>query len=133
MTQPTIHPYGPAIEAIWAGLGEMDKEQRYRWMDKLFWKRLSNEIRVNREVRGWTQAELSKRCGVAQPTVALWENHKKIRGITIKTLCRIAAAFDCALVIEFVSWGEWVKLIVTPVGPVISFKDDHAFHQERGA
>ena len=45
----------------------------------------------------------------------------------LETLINIAAAFDCALIVRFCSWGEWVEWIVTPLGAVRRFRDDPMF------
>lgn len=49
-------------------------------------------IRMLRELKGWTQAELAKRCGISATNISLLENHKV--DIGKKRVEQIAKAFD---------------------------------------
>ena len=57
-------------------------------------------LRIRRENKGWTQAELSKRCGIAVPNISLMEANR--RGIGVKSARKLAGALGCD-VSEFVS------------------------------
>jgi transcriptional regulator with XRE-family HTH domain len=56
-----------------------------------------SQIRALREAAGWSMAELARRAGVSQPTVANWEKRERDGRITIATLRRAAAALDADL------------------------------------
>lgn len=66
------------------------------------------QIRALREQREWTQTDLSKRTGMAQETISRIEdpNYGKL---TLKTLKRLASAFDVALMVRFVPFSELVE------------------------
>jgi transcriptional regulator with XRE-family HTH domain len=49
-------------------------------------------IRMLRDLKGWTQAELSKRCGISASNISLLENEKV--DIGKKRAEQIAKAFD---------------------------------------
>lgn len=64
-----------------------------------------------RNCRGWSQSELAERTGMKQSRISVLEN-PSYDGASIKTLRRIAAAFDVAVIVRFVSFGEllgWVE------------------------
>lgn len=52
---------------------------------------LASRVRARRLVRGWTQAELARRAGIALSTLKLFEHHGHI---SFSRLLRIAAALD---------------------------------------
>ena len=58
-----------------------------------------------REARGWSQAELGRRVGMRQETICLLENPSYGR-FTLRTLKRLASAFDVALIVRFAPFGE---------------------------
>lgn len=115
-----------AFDACVYAVRQMSKEQRESWADFLFWRKLSEAIKINREARGWSQAELGKKCGMLQPAIARLESGK-LRNVSTATLRRIAAAFDCVLRIGFVSWGEWIEFVITPTQAAARFADDPMF------
>jgi transcriptional regulator with XRE-family HTH domain len=69
---------------------------------------LAFQIRALRDKHGWTQEELAGRTGKAQETISQLENPDYGR-YTLKTLKTLAAAFDVALAVNFVSFGELVE------------------------
>lgn len=68
---------------------------------------IARQIRVLREARAWSQSELAARSGMKQATIARLENPDYGR-IGTTTLLRLAAAFDVALSIQFVSFPEFL-------------------------
>lgn len=66
---------------------------------------LAFQIRLLRESRGWTQEELAQRTSKAQETISQLENPNYGRH-TVSTLKKLAAAFDVALSVRFVSFSE---------------------------
>ena len=69
---------------------------------------VSFQIRALREQKGWSQKELGIHTRMAQETISRIEdpNYGKL---TLKTLKRLASAFDVALMVRFVPFGELVE------------------------
>ena len=63
------------------------------------------QVREMRLTRGWSQTRLGKEAGMAQEQVSLAEKMSHGR-FNVTTLKKLAAAFDCGLMIRFVSFGE---------------------------
>lgn len=57
--------------------------------------RIANRVRLEREARGWSQAELAERSGVAKATISKLERGEM--SPTAVTLVRLAGAFDLTL------------------------------------
>jgi len=51
------------------------------------------KLRIRRENKGWTQAELSERSGIAIPNISLMEADK--RGIGVRSARKLADALGC--------------------------------------
>ena len=66
---------------------------------------LAHQIRMLREHRGWTQAELADKCGMRQPRISALED-PDFENVEISTLQRLAFAFDVALSVRFVPFSE---------------------------
>ena len=65
------------------------------------------QIRELRKGREWTQPELAEQAGMAQPRISELEKPGE-RRLTIETLLRLASAFDVALQVRFVPFGELI-------------------------
>ena len=65
------------------------------------------QIRALRKQRQWDQKVLAEKAGMAQPRIALMERpgHGEL---TLKTLKRLADAYDVALVVRFAPFSELV-------------------------
>ena len=59
-------------------------------------------IRAIRSALGMTGAQLARRLGVTQPTIADWERRETEDAITLSTLRRVADGLGCDLVYAFV-------------------------------
>jgi transcriptional regulator with XRE-family HTH domain len=70
--------------------------------------RLPFELRAIRIARGWSQGELARRAGMAQSRISAIESPGKVN-LSMNTLLRLASAFDCALKVSFVTFGELVR------------------------
>ncbi len=57
--------------------------------------------------RGWTQEELAQASGKVQETISQLEN-PNYGSYTLKTLQRLAEAFDVALIVRFVPFSDLV-------------------------
>jgi transcriptional regulator with XRE-family HTH domain len=63
-----------------------------------------------REKRGWTQEAMAGKLGTTQNTISRLENPRTGKP-TIKTLLRIARAFDVGLLVRFVPFGFYRDVI----------------------
>jgi transcriptional regulator with XRE-family HTH domain len=95
---------------------------------------LSFQILVLREQRGMTQKQLAEKAGMLQPRIAAMERPSGHEP-NLRTLKRLASAFDVALVVRFVPFSElvkWAETFSPDTFVVPSFDDDLGF-QERVA
>jgi len=75
---------------------------------------LAIQIRKMRESQHpqWKQSDLADRLGKHQETISQWENPDYGR-YSITTLKALAATFDVALLVKFISFSELVKDMVS--------------------
>lgn len=66
------------------------------------------QIRALRKARGWTQAELAKRCGMKQSQLSYIEQAGRVSPSALRTLYRLSSAFDIGLLVQFVPFSELV-------------------------
>jgi transcriptional regulator with XRE-family HTH domain len=64
------------------------------------------QIRAMRLRRGWTQKALAKEADMAQGRISLLESPNYEGAVNIKTLLKLAAAFDVGLVVRFAPFSE---------------------------
>lgn len=74
---------------------------------------LAIQIRKIRENHQWKQSELADLLGKHQETISQWENPDYGRH-SITTLKALAATFDVALLVKFISFSELVEDMVSP-------------------
>jgi transcriptional regulator with XRE-family HTH domain len=87
-----------------------DKQYRHQFASAVIRRGLAEQIREMRLRRGWTQADLANASGKVQETISQLEN-PNYGSYTIKTLQRLAEAFDVALIVRFAPFSElasWV-------------------------
>ena len=82
----------------------VDPEYRHAYADETLNALLASQIRVLREQRGLSQARLAEAIGTKQSGVSRLEN-AEYDGWSIKTLKRLAEAFDLRLHISFEPFG----------------------------
>jgi transcriptional regulator with XRE-family HTH domain len=88
-----------------------DREWRRAWHDsKIRWM-IAHSLRTVRTQRGWTQQELSDKSGVPVGTISGIEDPDMKHFPTVNTLLRLASGLDCALVLRFCGWSEWLKML----------------------
>jgi transcriptional regulator with XRE-family HTH domain len=75
--------------------------------DSLAWA-IRTQIRLIREDRGWTQEELAEKSSVSYATINRLENMDAPVCVQIGTLLKLAEAFDCALIVRFEAWSEYL-------------------------
>jgi transcriptional regulator with XRE-family HTH domain len=82
-----------------------DPEYRHAYAEDFLNTKIATQIRVLREQRGWTQADLAEKIGTKQAGVSRLEN-VNYSGWKIETLKRIARAFDVAFNAGFEAFGK---------------------------
>jgi len=108
-----------------------NKEYRHAYVDEFLNVSIATQIKVLREQRNWTQAELGNRVDppMKQTRISIMEN-VNYSSFSINTLRKLAEAFDLTLRVSFESFGCRLKDIeqfsrVALERP--SFEDDPAF------
>lgn len=74
---------------------------------------LPAQIRVLRRQRGWSQAQLAKESNLTQGAISRAED-PEYGNLTVNTLVRVAAGFDCAYIGRFVPFselGRWYSML----------------------
>ena len=66
------------------------------------------KIKALRKQRNWTQPQLAERAGMKQSRISAIEKPGGGK-LNIDTLCRLAAAFDVALDVQFIPFGELMR------------------------
>lgn len=66
---------------------------------------IARQIWIMRMERGWSQVQLARRAGMRQARISMLEDPNR-PNLSIRTLKRIAKAFDVALEVRFISFGE---------------------------
>lgn len=88
-----------------------DKTYRDAYVDENISTGIATQIKTMRESCGWTQQELGARLGMAQETISQLEDPNYGR-LTMRTLKRLASAFDVALFVRFVPFSSLVDMLV---------------------
>ncbi|MGD0883577.1 MAG: helix-turn-helix transcriptional regulator [Thermodesulfovibrionales bacterium] len=110
-----------------------DKEYRDAFVSSHINNGLPFQIRALREQRVWTQEQVAKISNKKQETICRLEN-PNYGNYTLGTLKEIASAFDVALVVRFVPFGElieWDINLSSDSLEVVSFDEDPYFQEDR--
>ncbi len=100
----------------WMGTGTLlpdwlsDPEDRRGYLESCIEQDIAWQIRLNREARDLTQAELAASVGTRQSSIARAEDPSYGKH-SIAMLTKIAHAFGCALLLRFVSYREFLDRI----------------------
>jgi len=88
------------------------KKDRHRFLGNHLSANIAAQIFTLRtaEERNWTQAQLAKEAGIAQPRIPVYES-PDYGAFSLTTLKNLAHAFDVALVVKFISFDELAKEI----------------------
>lgn len=81
-----------------------DLQARRDYAEILLNSSLALQIKVLRQQRGWNQEQLAEAAGLGQSQVSVVEQASNATW-SFKTLKKLAAAFDLALVVRFESFG----------------------------
>lgn len=93
-----------SIKQIWSNF--RNKEYRDGFVEDTIADSLAVQIQRMRQRRGWTQQDLADKAGTKQAGVCRWENSEP--PASLKTLTKIASAFDVALVVKFVPFSDFL-------------------------
>ncbi|WP_165835695.1 helix-turn-helix transcriptional regulator [Stenotrophomonas sp. SPM] len=82
-----------------------DKDRRQAYMEASVEQGIAWQIKLNRELRELTQAQLAKLIGTKQSSISRLED-PLYGSQSIPMLTRVANAFDCALVVKLISYSD---------------------------
>lgn len=107
---------------IWSKFSDRDYRQGYA--EGHVGDFLASQINSMRSQRNLTQADLALKADVSQPQISTWET--SCEGVRLTSLCKIAEAFDVALICKFVPFSSFVKEAIDHSADfnVPSFDDD---------
>lgn len=88
-----------------------DKEARTEYADEFLDASVALQIKTLRQSRDWTQQQLAELAGMKQSRISTMEK-VDYASWSIKTLRRLARAFDLPLVVRFESWGNLFEDII---------------------
>lgn len=88
-----------------------DKEYAHAYLEEHGNMLLAAQIRALREMRGLTQAELAELAGMKQERISALEN-VEYDAWTVKTLRKLAEAFDTGLQVSFVPFSQSIMNVV---------------------
>lgn len=106
-----------------------DEEARHLYAEELANSALALQIKALRLQRNWTQEELAERAGLKQSQISAMEqvDHD---AWTLKTLHKVARAFDLAVNVRFESFGWLLEDALSTSRETLerpSFQEDPAF------
>lgn len=110
-----------------------NKKYRRTFADRSIDTGIATQLYALRDSRKWNQTKLAKETGMAQARISVLED-QDYQKYSISTLKRIAAAFDVALIVRFVSFRElarWVTNLSSQDLAPPSFAEEQAgLHRE---
>lgn len=97
------------MSSLWGKLSR-SKEYRESFATSFAKRMIPLQIRVLRKQRGpeWSQARLAKESKLTQGVISRAED-PDYGNLTVNTLARIAAGFDCAFIGRFISFSDLAK------------------------
>jgi transcriptional regulator with XRE-family HTH domain len=109
-----------------------DKEYRNAFVSEYIYTGIPFQIKALREQRKWRQEDLGQQANMHQERISVLESPGNER-LNIKTLLRLASAFNIGLVVRFVPISdlmEW-ELNLSPESlRVPSFNEEPCFQEE---
>lgn len=85
-----------------------DKEYREAYMEAAIDQGVAWQIKINRKLRNMSQIDLGTAIGTQQSGVSRLED-PEYGAHSLDTLKQVAKAFDCALLVKFVSYGDLAR------------------------
>lgn len=108
-----------------------DKKYRDAFVSEHIDTGIPFQIRAIRKQREWTQKELADHAGMLQERISVAENPNYSK-FNLKTLKKIASAFDVALIVRFVPINElvdWELKLSSEALQAVSFDEDPYFRE----
>lgn len=84
-----------------------DKEYRDAFVSASIYIGVPSQIRVLRKQREWSEGKLADEAKMLQPAISRLEDPER-GSVNLKTLLRLAAAFNVGLIVRFVPFSEMV-------------------------
>ena len=108
-----------------------DKEYRDSFVEAHLSTNVAAQIFSMREHRGWTQGQLAENTGMKQARISVLENPNYDK-FSVRTLRRLASAFDVALVVRFVPFSQLIDWVVdlSPEDLTVRSFDEDSFDME---
>lgn len=88
------------------------KKYRHSFVSSQIGANVAAQIASTRVARGWTQKELAKRAKMSQVRISVLED-PNYENFSVKTLKRLAEAFDTALILKFAPFSEMLGWLTT--------------------
>lgn len=110
-----------------------DKETRHIYADDFLNTYIATQLKVLREDRGWTQSRVAEESGMKQERISVLED-VNYESWSLKTLKRLAKAFDLRLSVKFETFGSFLRDFDNFSRKSLnraSFENDSAFHSLR--
>ena len=82
-----------------------NKEYREAYMEAAIEQGVAWQIQINRKFRNMSQTDLATAIGTKQSAISRFED-PEYGAHSLETLKQIANAFDCALSVKFISYGD---------------------------
>ncbi|HEX6904570.1 MAG TPA: helix-turn-helix transcriptional regulator [Thermoanaerobaculia bacterium] len=106
-----------------------DPELRTAYAEEFLHSYIALQIKTLRQQRNWSQEELAQRAGMKQSRISAMEQ-ADYDAWSVRTLKRLAEAFDLALLVQFQTYGKFLDNVTAVSRPELersSFPDDPAF------
>ncbi len=103
------HTNFPSRRTLWSRL-KRGVDARARFVESNLCKNLAFQIRALRDREGWSQEQLGEKVGMNQNAISRLESPFYGKA-TLTTLKRIASAFDVALIVRFVPYGQLIDWV----------------------
>lgn len=88
-----------------------DKDYAHSYMNSHVVSRIGAQIHTIRKQRDLTQSELATQSGISQEKISLYEN-AEFSSLTLKTLYKLAKAFDVNLEVRFNEFSKGIEDVV---------------------
>jgi len=113
-----------------------DKEYRDAFVSASINIGIPSQIQILRDQRKWKQKDLGDKAGMAQESISRIEDPTRGSVNNIKTLIRLASAFDVGLMVRFVPFSELAELklkLSLESLEVKSFENDPYFKEKESS
>jgi transcriptional regulator with XRE-family HTH domain len=106
----------------------VDKQYREEYAIAMLKRMIPYQTRAIRKKRGWSQAQLAEAANLTQGVISRAED-PDYGNLTLTTIGRIAAGYDLAVIVRFVSFSDLVRFSETlseqEFRAIPTFAEDH--------